>query len=184
MFVPLFVSIPVSVAGAVLATDFVSGTEDTWTAPGRFPLLDRYIIRDNIEHHRTPGSIRGGSYWVTNGVCIVLALCAAAIAALAGVHIWQVYLVIALASQSNQVHKWAHMANPPRVVAWFQRIGLLQSTKHHARHHARPYASRYCSFTNYLNPLLDGIHFWRGLEFVIVRCGGTVQRATPARGGY
>jgi ubiquitin-conjugating enzyme E2 variant len=65
-----------------------------------------------------------------------------------------------------------------------QRIGLLQSTKHHAQHHVRPYASRYCTWTNYLNPVLDGIGFWRAAETILVRCGATVMRATPARGGY
>jgi hypothetical protein len=38
--------------------------------------------------------------------------------------------------------------------------------------------------TDYLNPLLDGIGFWRTLERGLVRCGATVLRATAARGGY
>jgi hypothetical protein len=38
--------------------------------------------------------------------------------------------------------------------------------------------------TNYLNPLLDEIRFWRGLKWTIEQLGVTVQRATPARGGY
>jgi len=188
MFVPPYVTIPLSVAGAVIATDFITGVlhwaEDTWTAPGRNALLDRFIVRDNIQHHKTPGSIRAGAYWTTNSVCITLALGAAVICVIAGVHAWPAYLVIALASQSNQIHMWAHTANPPRPIAWLQHIGLLQSTRHHAQHHARPYASRYCTFTNYLNPVLDRIGFWRGLEAIFVRCGATVTRATPARGGY
>ena len=172
----------------LFAVDFITGVvhwaEDTWTALGRSKLLDTYVVRDNIEHHRKPGAIRGGTYWESNRVCIVLALGAACVLALFGVHAWQAYLIVALASQSNQVHKWAHCANPPRAVAWLQRFGILQSTAHHAEHHKRPYAKRYCTATNFLNPVLDAVRFWRGLEWLIERCGVTVQRTTPARLGY
>lgn len=172
----------------LLVVDLLSGVlhwaEDTWTAPGRSKLLDRYIVRDNIEHHRKPGLIRAGDYWATNRVCIVLASVAACVMALCGVHAWEAYLIVAFASQANQVHLWAHSANSPRWVAALQRLGLLQSTAHHAQHHKRPYASRFCTITNFLNPVLDRIMFWRGLEWVFVQLGATVQRATPARGGY
>ena len=181
-------SVVVSVFACLLAVDFLSGllhwAEDTWTAPGRSTLLDRWIVRDNIEHHRRPGTIRAGDYWGTNRVCIVLALGVGCILALCGVHAWQAYLIVALASQSNQIHLWAHSANPPRPVRWLQRIGLLQSAAHHAEHHKRPYASRFCTVTNYLNPLLDAIDFWRGVERVVQAFGVTMHRAMPARGGY
>jgi len=186
---------PVSVALGLLsgvaclfAVDFITGVihwaEDTWTALGRSKLLDTYVVRDNIEHHRKPGGIRGGTYWETNRVCIALGFGTAVVLALCGVHAWQAYLIVALASQSNQVHKWAHCANPPRVIHALQRFGILQSAAHHAEHHKRPFASRFCTTTNFLNPVLDAVRFWRGLEWLIERCGVTVQRTTPARLGY
>ncbi|HEY6233823.1 MAG TPA: fatty acid desaturase CarF family protein [Candidatus Elarobacter sp.] len=172
----------------LFAVDFITGVvhwaEDTWTALGRSKLLDTYVVRDNIEHHRKPGAIRRGTYWESNRVCIVLALGAACVLVLFGVHAWQAYVIVALASQSNQVHKWAHCANPPLAVAWLQRFGILQSTPHHAEHHKRPYAKRYSTTTNFLNPVLDAVRFWRGLEWLIERCGVKVQRTTPAREGY
>ena len=172
----------------LFAVDFITGVlhwaEDTWTALGRSKLLDEYIVRDNIGHHRTPGGIRAGTYWETNKVCITLAFSVTCLLVVCGVHAWQAYLIVLLASQSNQVHKWAHCANPPRVVRWLQRTGMLQSTAHHAAHHKRPYATRFCTMTNYLNPALDAIRFWRGLEWLIERCGVRVQRATAAREGY
>jgi plasmanylethanolamine desaturase len=177
-----------SLVGCLLAVDLISGVlhwaEDTWTAPGRSALLDRFIVRDNIEHHRRPGTIRAGRYWETNRVCIVLAAVAGAALAACHVHAWQAYAIVALASQSNQVHLWAHCSTPPQFVGWLQSIGFLQSRAMHARHHKNPYASNFCTMTDYLNPLLDGIGFWRGLEIALVRCGATVLRATPARGGY
>jgi hypothetical protein len=172
----------------LFAVDFITGVvhwaEDTWTALGRSKLLDAYVVRDNIEHHRKPGAIRGGTYWETNRVCLALAFAAACVLALCGVHAWQSYLIVVLASQSNQVHKWAHCANPPLAIRHLQRLGILQSTAHHAEHHKRPYAKRYCTTTNFLNPVLDAVRFWRGLEWLIERCGATVQRTTPARLGY
>ena len=177
-----------AVFGCLLAVDLLTGVlhwaEDTWTAPDASALLDAWIVRDNIEHHRKPGTIRAGTYWTTNRVCIVLALVVACVLALFHVHAWQAYLIVALSSQSNQIHLWAHSANAPFPVRWLQRLGILQSRAHHGRHHVRPYAVRYCTVTNYLNPALDEVGFWRGLEWLLERCGATVQRATAARGGY
>jgi ubiquitin-conjugating enzyme E2 variant len=176
------------ILGSLLIADFVSGlmhwAEDTWLKPGSSRLLDRFIVSDNIEHHRMPGKIRCGSYWETNRVCIALAVIVAAILTACHVQLWEPYLVVALLSHSNQVHRWAHSSRPPRPVRVLQRTGLLQSTAHHAEHHKPPYASRFCAMTAFLNPVLDGLRFWRGLEHVAVACGATVQRATPSRGGY
>jgi hypothetical protein len=177
-----------SLFGCLLAVDLISGflhwAEDTWTAPGRSALLDRFVVRDNIEHHRLPGTIRAGRYWETNRVCIVLAAVAGAVLVACHVQAWQAYAIVALASQSNQVHLWAHCSNPPQFVARLQSVGLLQSRAMHAKHHKNPYSNNFCTMTDYLNPLLDRIGFWRALETAMVRCGATVQRATAARGGY
>jgi ubiquitin-conjugating enzyme E2 variant len=177
-----------SSVACLLAVDFITGllhwAEDTWSAPGKSELLDRWIVRDNIEHHRTPGAIRAGDYWTTNRVCIALGAVAAVVLVLCHVHAWQAYVIVLLASQSNQVHLWAHSATPPRWVSVLQKIGMLQSTAHHAVHHKRPYAKRFCTMTNFLNPVLDGVRFWRGLEWLIERCGVRLQRATPARQGF
>jgi len=191
MFHVIAVRLALDVAAGIaclFAVDFITGVlhwaEDTWTALGRSKLLDRYVVRDNIEHHRKPGGIRSGTYWETNRVCIALAFAIAGVLVLFGVHAWEAYLIVALASQSNQVHKWAHCANPPRAIGRLQRLGILQSSAHHAEHHKRPYAARYCTTTNFLNPVLDAVRFWRGLEWLIERFGVRVQRATPARQGY
>jgi len=63
---------------SVILADFITGlmhwAEDTWLVPGKSALLDRWIVNDNIDHHRFPGKIRAGQYWATNRVCIALAL--------------------------------------------------------------------------------------------------------------
>ena len=175
-------------AVSVLIADLLSGlihwADDTWLAPGKSALLDRFIVTDNIDHHRNPGNIRTASYWGINRVTIALAAVVTALLLLFHVHAWEAYLVIALLSHSNQVHRWAHSSNNPRIVTFLQRYGILQSAAHHAKHHKNPYASRYCAITEYLNPVLDRIRFWRALENVVAFFGATVQRASTARGGY
>jgi hypothetical protein len=181
-------NIAVGLFSCLLVADFLSGLlhwyEDTWLAPGRSALLDRIIIEPNIDHHRRPGGIREGSYWVNNAVCIALTVAAGGVLAACGVHAWQPYVVLAIASQSNQLHAWAHTSNPPAPIAWLQRTHLLQSAREHAVHHRRPYAQRYCTTTNMLNPLLDRARFWYGLEWIGERLGARVVRATPARQGF
>ncbi len=176
------------VFGCVLTADFLTGlmhwAEDTWLAPGRNALLDRFIVNDNIEHHRRPGSIRSGSYLQTNGVTLVLSGIGLAALVVGHVEMWQPYLVMILLSHSNQAHRWAHSSNVPPIVGILQRSGVLQSPAQHAIHHKRPYASHYCALTNALNPLLERIAFWRGLEWMIERFGAKVVRATEARGGF
>ena len=92
--------------------------------------------------------------------------------------------MLLIGSQSNQLHAWGHTANPPPPIAWLQRIHLLQSASQHALHRKRPYGIRYCTTTNLLNPLLDGIGFWRGLEWAAGCVGAKVYRASEARHGY
>jgi ubiquitin-conjugating enzyme E2 variant len=173
---------------ALLVADLLSGllhwAEDTWLAPGRHPLLDRWIVLPNIEHHERPGAIREAGYWSLNCVCIALAGAAALVLIACGVTDWWPYVTLALASQSNQIHAWGHTARPPRFVALLQRAGVLQSARQHAVHHRRPYGSRYCTTTPWLNPLLDGTGFWRGLERIGEVLGGRVVRASELRYGY
>lgn len=177
-----------SIAVSVLIADFITGVlhwaEDTWLAPGGNALIDKYITEDNIDHHRNPGKIRAGNYWATNRVCIALAAIAAVFFLVLQVHAWQVYLVLAILSQSNQIHMWGHSSQAPQWVRFLQRYGILQSPRHHAGHHKSPYAKRFCSVTEFLNPILDRTRFWRALESTAEQFGAKVQRARAARGGY
>jgi ubiquitin-conjugating enzyme E2 variant len=175
------------IATCYLSADFLTGVvhwaEDTWLAPGRSRLLDRYVVLDNIEHHRRPGSIRGGSYWGTNAPSLIVATIAIALLAVFDVQAWQPYLILIFASQGNQIHKWAHSSERPAIVRWLQAIGVFQSRAHHGKHHARPYAVHFCALSNYLNPILDGIGFWIEIERIAAGFGATVQRGSQARGG-
>lgn len=146
-------TIVAKVFGCLLTADFFAGllhwAEDTWLAPGKSAFHDKHLVEPNIIHHRRPGAIRDGTYWQTNIVCISLSSAAALICAIAGVHNWEVYLTLLIASQSNQIHAWGHTGNPPAIVGVLQRLGIFQTASHHAVHHRRPYGVRFCTTTNW-----------------------------------
>lgn len=180
--------IALHLAACLLVADFITGVghwlEDTWAAPGRWSALNRLIVEPNIDHHRRPGAMNANAYWETNRVTIALAATVALVLVALHVSAWEPYVVLALVGNSNQVHAWAHTRRVPRAVALLQRVGLLQSMRHHGLHHRRPYASRFCTMTDFLNPLLDGTRFWRALELGGERLGLRVARGTAARGGF
>ena len=57
-----------------------------------------------------------------------------------------------------------------------QRIRLVQTPRHHALHHTDPKNSHYCVLTNFLNPILDGLRLWDGLEWTIHALLGVHRR--------
>jgi len=65
---------------------------------------------------------------------------------------------------TNQIHKWAHVASPPRLVRVLQRAGILLSPERHVSHHTPPYARGYCVTSGIGNLLLDPIGFFPWLE--------------------
>ena len=165
-------------------TDFISGIfhwyEDVYLVPGRNVKLNEWIILPNLAHHKHPGGIRQGSYLSTNIILIVIALTAAGVGFLFHVG-WTYYLVCLFGSHVNQVHVWAHTSRPPRLVKYLQNLGVFQTVLHHGLHHRRPYGVNYCILTNYLNPILDKLGFWRILEKLI---GIEPKNGTVARSSY
>ena len=172
-----------------LAADFISGIghwfEDTYLEPGSYRLLNDLVIYGNIEHHRNPNGITKGTYLSTNSVTIGLSLLMVLIGVLI-LHtvLWQYYLVAIFVSHINQVHVWSHSYKTYTIVKLLQKIGLFQSVKHHSLHHKKPYLVKYCILTEYLNPLLDYVKFWRCLEYIIGLMGVTTKTGSVLRSGY
>jgi ubiquitin-conjugating enzyme E2 variant len=46
-------------------------------------------------------------------------------------------------------------------------LGVLQSQEQHASHHAQPFDTNYCVMTDWLNPVLQAVGFWPGVEAVV-----------------
>jgi plasmanylethanolamine desaturase len=60
-----------------------------------------------------------------------------------------------------------------------QKIKLLQTQRHHAKHHSGEKDSHYCSVTNFLNPILEELEFWKGLERFNEKYFGLKRRLDP-----
>jgi ubiquitin-conjugating enzyme E2 variant len=78
---------------------------------------------------------------------------------------------------TNQVHQWAHMPSPPRVVRWLQCRGVVLSIEAHARHHREPYIANYCIATGWCNGLLTSSGFFPACERLVTRTTGLEPRA-------
>jgi hypothetical protein len=172
--------IVVEAVGTVLAADLVSGTvhwlEDAYARPG-MPLVDK-IAQENLLHHARPREFLKKNWWQSSWD---LALANGALIAIAWsfeMLTWHLWLFALLVINANQIHKWAHSNRIETgfVVRMLQRLYLLQTPRHHARHHSGAKNTHYCVITNFLNPFLEEIEFWKKLEYINVRVFGLARR--------
>jgi len=168
----------------VLLADFTAGfihwLQDAY---GRadFPVTGRLFTQPNILHHRNPRHFtRHG--WLRSSWDLVLLNAAVLLVAYWSGHLtWHVWVFACIGANANQIHKWAHRSPKTngRVITLAQRLRLLQTPRHHLRHHTNPKNSHYCTITNALNPVLDGLHFWGGLELLIAALFAIKRRVDP-----
>jgi ubiquitin-conjugating enzyme E2 variant len=172
----------------IFTAEFITGIvhwfEDAYVREDT-PLVGRHIARPNIVHHHYPRYMTRLTWWQSSwDLCLISALLVL-VAWACGVLTWQVWLFAILAANANEFHKWAHRTrteNGP-VITFFQKIRILQTAHHHALHHTDPKNSHYCTMTNVLNPVLDGLHFWDGAEWALARTVGLQRRPdTSVRG--
>lgn len=156
----------------VLIADFVTGLlhwlEDAYGHES-FPITGRLFTKPNILHHHDPRYFTRNSWWQSSWDLLCMGLIILAVAACCGLLTWHVWLFVILGVNANEMHKWAHRTprENGRLITLLHRLRLIQGPRHHARHHTDPKDSHYCTLTELLNPLLDGIHFWSGLEWLI-----------------
>src|SRR5205085_12227663 len=77
---------------------------------------------------------------------------------------------------TNQIHKWAHLEEPPRFVRLLQHCRLILGAEHHQVHHTGQHMFHYCITTGWLNPMLDRIGFFRRSETLIQAISGLHPR--------
>lgn len=152
---------------ADLAVGLVHWWEDRYGDPA-WPILGRLVVEPNIRHHTHPRAFLAGNYWKRNCSSIVPAVAVALAAAACGE--WWLATVAAFASQGNEIHGWAHQ-RCSRFVRGLQMTGILLSPEQHADHHEQPFSVNYCTMTDLVNPVLERIRFWRGLEAVFAVVG-------------
>ncbi len=154
---------------ALYLADFGSGLAhwfvDRYGHPN-WPLIGLHFIALTQRHHDYPLEVftlsvlrRNGGIW--------------GMVASAGLLVWILGWLnpitgtaLMIGACANIVHGWAHKsrkANGPVITA-LQRVGLLQSRRHHARHHMNRKNSHFCIITDHVNPALEAVQFFRVLE--------------------
>jgi ubiquitin-conjugating enzyme E2 variant len=170
-----------SLFGGLCVADFMSGlvhwSADTYGSP-TMPIFGGFV-RTFREHHTDQVDITLHDFIETNGDASIFST---------PVHVALLFLledslalfcllgVFGSSYFNSQIHKWAHLTERSRAVRFLQRGRLLLSPHHHARHHAGPHLTHYCITTGWMNTLLDGVGFFRKLEWLLGKLG--IRRST------
>ncbi len=179
--------VPLTMFAGLLGADFVSGLVhwffDTWGSVDT-PVVGQLAIRTFREHHVDARAMTRHGFVETNGHNITLSLVPATVGIVALRHPslpstllgMSAFFMALCVSMTSQIHKWAHMQEPPRLVRKLQDAGLIIGARHHNRHHLKPHDSHYCITVGWMNAPLEFVHFFRGLERIITALTGARAR--------
>lgn len=165
----------------LFAADFVAGFvhwfEDAYVRED-FPLIGKVIGRPNMVHHHLPRQMTRNNWWQSSWDLLLISLSIVFVAWILGCLSWHVWLFAFVSANANQVHKWSHRTQKEngKFITFLQKARLLQTPRHHALHHTDPKDCRYCPITNFANPILDGLHFWEALEWLLAHTVGLKRR--------
>jgi plasmanylethanolamine desaturase len=177
-------TVALQAVGAVLIADFFSGlvhwAEDAYARKDT-PIIGKWIGEANIEHHVKPRAFVSRGWWASSWDLALAGVLVVAGAWWLKLLSWHVWLFAAVSANANQIHKWAHSAphENGRFVTWLQKLKILQTQRHHAKHHSGKKDSHYCSVTNFLNPILEELEFWKHLERFNEKFLGLKRRQDP-----
>ena len=166
-------AIPLSLVLGDLVSGLVHWTADTYFSE-ETPIIGQSLVKPFRLHHLYPRDICTHDLVTTVGnVCIiavpVLAFCIYLLWTWDDSS-WLAFLILCVALMSlatvltNQFHKWAHEEQPSRMVRLLQRTRLVLAPAHHQVHHTKPFNMHYCITNGWLNPLLNKVGFFRGME--------------------
>lgn len=174
-----WVELAITLLVAYIASDVISGIVH-WAGDTigheEVPFLGPNFIRPFREHHTDQKDITRHDFIETNGnnciVVLVPLVAAYLLSPRSGLGFFLATFVAFLGLfvvATNQFHKWAHDDAPPWFARPLQRWGLILAPGHHDIHHAAPHDKHYCITVGWMNPVLNGLHFFRGMEWVIAR---------------
>ena len=164
-------------AAADLASGLVHFLADNFGSPAT-PLLGPGFVLPFRQHHVDPLGITRHGFWNANANNALVTLpvlipfvTLAYVERRTGAYHWGVFMWTMLLAVflTNQTHKWAHMASPPRPVRWLQRAGVILSREHHDVHHTSPFNTHYCITVGVWNPLFERFRIFDRLERFIRR---------------
>jgi len=176
-----FLTVIFQIAVLYLLADLTGGlfhwAEDTLGSADS-PIWGRIFVQPNEIHHERPGDMIK-IHWLKNNIPILSFTAFVLLVALAFDAVtWQLLVFAVFAGANQQVHRFAHAprARLPGFIKWAQRKGIMQDARHHWVHHTDPHTSHYCVLTPWLNPVLDRVGFWRGMERLCVPIFGAPRR--------
>lgn len=173
--------------GSIVLADLVSGLvhwfEDTYVH-AKMPLVGKWlgqIAADNRLHHEKPRAFLQKTWWQSSWDLVL-------VSSLLVLGAWwlkkldaAVLLFTVLTANANQIHKWTHQS--PAEKGWLihrlQKLYILQTPREHGRHHSGEKDSHYCTITNFTNPILEKLRFWKRLEWMLEH-GFGIKRLNPA----
>jgi len=166
----LFAALPLAWALADVLTGLTHWGLDTYGSV-ETPVIGQTVIKPFRMHHDFP------TYMVQFDATATMALSAAAVTPLQLGLIymasfggwWAVAggaLMITIVGTvcTNLFHKWSHMEEPPALGRFLQRTKIALNVAEHDRHHEPPHDCSYCITCGWMNPILEKIKFFRGLE--------------------
>lgn len=155
------------------------GEEDT-------PVIGRSLVKPFRVHHIRPHEIcEHGLVETVGNTCILAApllILFIVVTAFGETSVATAFAVftsvvtVGVTVATNQLHKWAHRAAPPRIVRALQRAKIILSPEHHRAHHTAPFESSYAITNGWLNPFLNRTRFFRRLEGVLRAIGVNSSR--------
>jgi len=156
---------------------------DTWGTL-EWPFVGPTFIRSFREHHVSPTAMCEHDFFETNGDNCMLVVIPLFILAFfsSSDHWWSIFISCFWMSAcvgvafTNQFHKWSHTVKLPTIVTLLQRYWIILPKVNHTLHHRPAFDGYYCITTGWLNPVLDGINFWRYVESFVHKMTGLIPR--------
>ena len=154
--------------------DFLSGLfhwlEDRVFWVG-MPFISASIVEPNRLHHNDPMAMTRETFISRNGTTWAAVTMVAALWFLLAGFSWIWLGAVLGGAVVTQVHYLAHKGHSDGLISVLQQVGIIQSRSHHWQHHKEPQDRHYCILTNFLNPWLDWMGFWLGLERLLTIIG-------------
>ena len=157
----------------ILLVDFGSGLihwmEDTfWTE--ETPIIGNWLVKPNILHHTNGSAFVKNSWFQSSWDLLFAGIAMLVVCKLLGFLSWHVCVFVFLFINANQIHKWSHINRTkiPYLIKFLQQLRIIQTPRHHANHHRGKKNTHYCVITDFTNPLLDKLGFWRVLESLLI----------------
>lgn len=162
--VPVVALVIVVLVAAYAVSDLASGVVhfllDNYGSP-ETPVIGQKFVKPFRDHHVDPMAMTRGDFVAVNGdnVFVCLPVVAPVVLFLdLERHVYAGVFIVGLVAgviMTNQLHKWAHMPQVPRLVSVAQRRGVVLSKQHHAVHHSGRYDRNYCITWGRLDTVLN-----------------------------